>query len=104
MNEDLLLPALIDDTTTLSLLQQRLARRRRFLTVLTGPTAVVKDWPLKRQIPYNALGSDLHTKSDNWCLEFRRFNRWQIVELQYGGRSGHSSQAMLPVESHSISP
>ena len=33
--DDLLLPALIDDTTTaLPLLQQRFVRRRRFLTVL----------------------------------------------------------------------
>jgi len=69
MDDDLLLPAFIDDTTTLSLLQQRFARRQRFLTaLLTGPTAV-KNWPLKRQIPY------ITARFRAWCRTRRGAER-----------------------------
>ena len=51
----------------------------------TGPTAIVRDWPVQRSVQYNNIPQafDLFQMSDDWCLEFLRFTKEQVCEMTY---------------------
>jgi len=44
---------------------------------------LIRFWPRQRQIPHSGAPFDLFQKSDDWCLEFLRFNKAQICEMSY---------------------
>jgi hypothetical protein len=49
--------------------------------MLSGPTAIVRDRPSQRRIPYISQMWSILDRSNGWCLEFLRFSREQICEL-----------------------
>ena len=49
--------------------------------MLSGPTAIVHDYPLHHHIPYSPHMWSIQDRSDDWCLEFLRFSKQQICEL-----------------------
>lgn len=61
----------------------RQIRKQRFLTVLlSGPAAAVRDRPPQRRLTYTkGKVWSIRRKTDDWCLEFLRFSRYQICEL-----------------------
>ena len=62
----------------------RRIRQRKFLTsILSGPTTLIRFWPQQRQISHHDTSFDLFQKSDDWCLEFLRFNKEQVCEMSY---------------------
>src|SRR5437588_8294682 len=81
----ILLAAAAADTDTTKILNSivlRQHRRRKALQVLLcGPTRILKDYQQKRKIPYKRFCWSIENQSDDWCIEFLRFNKSQLIEL-----------------------
>ena len=60
----------------------RHSRRSKFLIAMTtGPTAIIKDWPVQRSVQHDGTPFDLFRMSDDWCLEFLRFTKKLVCEM-----------------------
>jgi len=72
----------VDSSTKWTLLQK--ARHDRYIAaMMMGPTPIIRDWSVQRQIPSDGIPFDIFTLSDDWCLEFLRFTKRQICEIAF---------------------
>jgi len=72
------------ETPTPMLLLHCQRRMHRIITLLTGPTRVVKNYTIKRGITYDPTNKwiiDQH--DDTWCLEFLRFTKSEVKEMAF---------------------
>ena len=73
---------IVDLCTKWALLQK--ARQDRCIAaMMSGPTQIIRDWPVQRRIPSDGVPFDLFALSDNWCLKFLRFTKRQICEMAF---------------------
>ena len=70
------------DTPMHLLLLHHHCQRQHITTLLAGPTKVVKNSSYQRKIQRDSTaGFILDNKTDNWCVEFLRFNKGQVKEM-----------------------
>ena len=56
---------IIDLCTKWALLQK--TRHGKYIAaMMTGPTLIIRDWPLQRRLPSDGVPFDLFTLSDDW--------------------------------------
>ena len=79
-----MLAAIVDDTPIPMMLFYRHQRVKHIVTLLHGPTRVVKDYIPKRRITYDPTNKmTIDDNSDDWCLEYLRFTRAEIKEIAF---------------------
>ena len=72
------------DTPIPMLLLHRQRRIHRIITLLAGPTRVIKDYAAKRRITYDPTNKwTIDQHNDTWCLEFLRFTKSEVKEMAF---------------------
>lgn len=69
------------ESTFLPLFHRSRRKKSSALSLAAGPLGIIKERYNKRKITYEQFNFSIHDHDDNWCLEFLRFNKTQIIIL-----------------------